>query len=149
MSDTFVSEGGHEFPRPYTPAEVTVLANSLGRAEIDPIELENIQAAVKGYQWATWSDKGGLFHHTNKELRQQLKEILKLIGKGAPHEAIEAELKQLNAPTYQRLGSFNLADPERLARAVRRLNKKFRTVVLTPNELVASSSATWPTSTFA
>ena len=127
MSDTSFSERGHEWPRPYTPEELKAIANSIGLEKLSPNTVERLQQVVEGYQWATSSDKGGLFHRANKELRQQLKEILKLIGKGVPREAIEVELKQLDAPTYQRLGSFNLADPTSIKSAAETVLSKIPT----------------------
>ena len=79
------------------------------------VVLKSTPLNLKKFRWRWKVSNGrrramiGVFNRTNKERRQQLKEILKLLGK-APDEAIKAALNELDGPTAQRLVPFNLAE---------------------------------------
>jgi hypothetical protein len=71
-------EPGHEWPRCYSPAHFAAIAQSLGRATLPEIAIEDLQEAVERYQWASLVDDCAFSFSTNKGRRQQLLHIIKL-----------------------------------------------------------------------
>ena len=113
MSDTSFSEGGHEWPRPYTPEELKAIANSIGLETLSPNIVERLQQAVEGYQWGSVVDDKDLVDDkderifassTNKGRRKQLKKLIDLCVQCAPTEDISAVLSELDAIASQQLG---------------------------------------------
>jgi hypothetical protein len=121
MPDTRFSEGGREWPRSYRSSEIHLIAGSLGLANICPITLEKLQEAAQGYQWASLEEEEIFPEATNKGRREQLNQIGRLCAEGAPADAIEAALYELDAPTSQCLGAVSPLNRKHLARSIRRV----------------------------
>jgi hypothetical protein len=107
MPDTFFSESGREWPRSYRSSEVNLIAGSLSLAIMCPITLEMLQEAAERYQWASLEEEKIFPEATNKGRREQLNQIGRLCAEGAPADAIEAALYELDAPTSQCLGAVS------------------------------------------
>jgi hypothetical protein len=58
MPDTRYSERAREWPRSYTPPELKAIAQSIGRSELPPHTVDQLQEAVKAYQWGRSFDEG-------------------------------------------------------------------------------------------
>jgi len=120
MPDTRIVEGGDEWPRRYTVAELEKIASAAGVTTCGPVALEKLQRAVERYQWATSGDEGGIFFRSYTETREQLYNVLKLIRARASVEEIDSELNELDAITSQLIGAVRADNPRHLERAVRR-----------------------------
>jgi hypothetical protein len=126
MPDTRCIEGGREWPRHYTPAELKTfepLFKAAGVEKFSPTIVEMLQQAVEDFQWAMSADPGGIFFSSNTERRYKLNRILKLIAAQRPTKKIELALRGLDGPTSQRLGWVCAGHP-RLLTVIRRVLKK-------------------------
>src|SRR4051794_14282170 len=104
MSDpTTAIEGGDPWPRRYTPPEIDVITQCLCPHKFSPRDIDRLQKAVEGYQWATLGEGGHFPGSTNKGRRTQLKNIIELCKREAPDEEIQTALDELDALTAQKL----------------------------------------------
>jgi hypothetical protein len=108
-SDTPLVEAGRTWPRCYTRTELKTIAAAAG-----PIALQKIQRAVEAYQWASLTEPSGPFFRSNKERREQLNNIVKLIDAKAPASKIESALKELDGTTWKLLDPVDAGNPRRL-----------------------------------
>lgn len=85
MPDPF----GSEWPRSYTPAELKAIAQSIGRSELPPDVIDQLQEAMRAYQWGRSFDEGEFLPGckvqslTRKGRRKYLKRIIDLSKRGA------------------------------------------------------------------
>jgi hypothetical protein len=111
MSDRCFSQGGHQWPRCYTPNELKKIANSIDLEKLSPNIVERLQQAVEGFQWGSVVDDKIYPSSTNKGRRKQLKKLVDLCVQCAPTEDISAVLSKLDAIASQLLGPINRTDP--------------------------------------
>jgi hypothetical protein len=109
VPDTVFIEGGREWPRSYTPAELEAFAQSIGRSALPPHVVERLQEAVRPYQWGRSFDEGEFppgfkaESLTNKGRRKRLKRIIELCKEYAPPNEIQEAVNELDGPTSQLL----------------------------------------------
>jgi len=113
------------WPHDYTP-RVTAIARSIGRRELTPNEVEQLQDALQGYQWASSADYWDAPRSTHNRRRQQLSQIVQLCEQEEAEE-VEIALNELDAPTWRLLGEPNRADLQDVKNAAQIALEKLQT----------------------